>query len=301
MDAHTIGALVVTLTTWASAFAAIRIGLRDFAPGHLALLRFLTASAVLAGLSLARHWTWPRRTDWPLLALSGFLSVTVYHTALNHGEVTVTAGAASFLINTAPIWTALFATYLLGETLPRAAWSGIALSFSGVALIAIGENMDELQRGLVSPGAFLILLSALSASAAMILNKNLLRTYNVLQLTSYTVWMGTFFLLVFTPNFLTALRTVPPRSAWCGVYLGVFPGALAYLTWTYVLSRLPAAKTATFLYLVPPLAVLIAWLWIGEAPTLFSLLGGMMALGGVVLVNTRRRPKPPEPPPLLSE
>lgn len=59
----------------------------------------------------------PRREDLPRLFLLGFLGITVYHTALVYGELTVSAGAASLLIATGPVFTALLSYFLLGERL----------------------------------------------------------------------------------------------------------------------------------------------------------------------------------------
>jgi drug/metabolite transporter (DMT)-like permease len=287
-DARTVGALATTLLFWASAFAAIRVALQHYEPGHLALLRFLTASVALGIVAVIKRLPLPRGEDCLALIGSGFLSVTVYHTALNYGEVRVSAGAASFIINTAPICTALLASYFLRERLPLLAWCGIALSFSGVILIALGEGAGRLQSTLIEPGALLILLSAMAASGSLILNKNLVSRYSALQITSYTVWAGTFFLLFFMPGLTSAIQTKPLQITLWIVYLGVFPGALSFVTWTYALSRLSASRTASFLYGVPPIATFIAWLWIGEIPTIYALIGGVLALLGVVLVNAAR-------------
>jgi drug/metabolite transporter (DMT)-like permease len=278
----------ISIFFWASAFAGIRAGLAAYSPGHLALLRFLVASAALAGYAVLTRMGLPDRRDVPALALTGFTGITMYHVALNYGEITVSAGAACFLVNLAPIFTALLATVFLGERLNFRGWLGMIISLSGVVLIALGEG-----NGLeFEPRALLVLLAAVGSSFYFILQKPLLKKYTAFQSTTYAIWAGTLFMLPFSPGLLTAVKTAPLAPTLTVVYLGVFPAALAYVTWSYVLARIPAAYAASFLYLAPPLAALIAWIWLKEIPTAFTAVGGIMALAGVLLTNrgTERKP-----------
>jgi drug/metabolite transporter (DMT)-like permease len=285
-------AAIGTLLLWASAFAAIRYSLagppplagpNGYEPAQLATLRFLIASAVLAVAALFMRIRMPAWRDMPVIFVAGLCAVPLYHVLLNIGETRVTSGAASLIIASQTIFVAILASIFLGERIAARGWVGIAVAFVGVGLIAVGES-----GGLsIEPQALWVLAAAIAAAAYFVLQKPLLRTYNAFEVTCYTLWAGTLMLLPWAPGLPAKIATAPPAATLSVVYLGIFPAAIAYVMWTYVLKHVPSTAASSLLYMSPLFAILIGFLWLHELPSGLAFVGGALSIAGVVLVNMR--------------
>ncbi|MCX8006603.1 MAG: DMT family transporter [Coriobacteriia bacterium] len=285
IEGSTLASVGTALLLWSSAFAGIKAGLRGFGPGELALARFLTASSALGVYAAAARMRLPRRQDLGRIALGGLFGITVYHLALNFGETTVSAGAASLIIASGPVFTAILARVLLGERLTPWGWLGIALAFSGVAVITLAEG-----GGLsFEPAAGLVVVAAMSTAGYFVVSKPLLDRYSPLEYTAYSMWLGTVPMLAFAPALIGRIPHAPSSAIAAAVYLGVFPGAIAYLLYSRALAKLPASVASSFLYVQPVMASAIAWFWIREVPQVLTVVGGAVALAGVALVTTKGR------------
>jgi drug/metabolite transporter (DMT)-like permease len=160
----------------------------------------------------------------------------------------------------------------------------MSVAFVGAVLVSVGSAGGIRFDGDVA----LVLVASVAQAAYFVLQKPYLSRYGALDATCYAVWIGTLFLLPFAPEAVRALSTASRGEIASALYLGVAPGAIGYLTWTYTLSKMPASRAASLLYLVPFLVFLIARALLGEAPGWLSVAGGVPILIGVGLVNSGR-------------
>jgi drug/metabolite transporter (DMT)-like permease len=241
------------------------------------------ATIALGFFALVTRAGLPQAEDFPMIAVSGIVGISLYNAALNTGELTISAGAASFIVNTVPIFTALLAFFFLHECLNMWGWIGIVISFVGVTLLAVGEERNFH----FSAGAAFVVAAAVLQALYFVFQKRLLTRYRPLQLSTYVVWAGTLFLLPFAPSAFATAAHAPLGALLSAVYLGVLPGAVAYVAWNYALARYSAARAAGFLYLVPPIATVIGFIWLKESPSNIGLIGGVIALIGVAVLTLR--------------
>ena len=139
LDRRALAALALALLLWAVSFPVTRIALAAYPPEHLALARYGLATLVLLVYCILVRAPLPRCADLPALALTGLLCGTVYQLGFNYGMRTVASGPAAVLVDTVPIFAALFGFLFLHERLGVWAVGGIALGFIGTVLIASGE------------------------------------------------------------------------------------------------------------------------------------------------------------------
>jgi drug/metabolite transporter (DMT)-like permease len=279
--------LAATLLLWASAFVGIRYAVQFYPPGSLALLRFLVASLVLGGYVLLSRPARPTKLlrasmkDWGAFLALGATGVFGYHIALNFGERTVEAGAASLLVNTTPLFTVLLAVVFLGERLSARGGLGLAVAFSGASMVALGAT-----NGLsFDRGALLVLAAAVVQALYFALQKPMVGRFGALELTTRAIGCGTLLLSAFLPELVSTLRTAPLSATLVVLFLGVGPSCFAYVAWAHLVSQMTVSRAVGYLYLVPALALGIGFLVLGETPSLLALAGGAITLFGVALVR----------------
>jgi drug/metabolite transporter (DMT)-like permease len=281
-------AIAVTLLAWASAFIVIRGVGPDFSPGALSLLRLLVGTVLLAViLAFGRRWVSPTRREWLLILGFGVAWFGAYNIALNTAEQSLDAGTTAMIVNLAPILVALGAGLFLREGLPKWLAIGAGVAFLGVVLIGIGAGGHD--GGIDGIAVLWALLAAVTYAAGVLFQKPALKRLPAAQVTWLGCAIGTVACLPFSGQLIADIQQAPVNSILGVVYLGAVPTAIAFSTWAYALSRVPAGQLTISTYIVPPLAILMGVLFLGELPVPLAIVGGILCLVGVAL--TRRRPR----------
>ena len=285
-EAITLGAATLAVVIWSSAFAGIAYGLNVFTPAELSLLRFSIASAILA-VPVASGWIkLPPLRDWPLVLALGFVGISLYQLTLGYAMTRISVGAAAVVIALAPGITAALAALRLGERISKGTMIGLGIAFGGVLLVTVGSG----RAVKFEPMTLFALVAVFATSFYFVFQKPLLARTSAVGFTVASIFAGTLGLVPFGFDLPSKIAEVPAAQLWSVAYLGVGPTIIGYLLWNFALSRAPASKVSSFLYVQPLVASAIAWFCLGQVPSVLTGIGGLFAIGGVVLTVTASRP-----------
>lgn len=276
-------AFLITICLWASAFPVIKIALNDFKAENLSALRLLIACILLLAAAIFKKVKFPDIKDLPVILLLGFCGFTLYHTALSFGEYYVSAGVASLLVSTTPIFSALIATYFLKEKFSRLVWLGSIIAFIGVALISLGNDNAHFNAMLF--GVILILIASIGESIYFAFQSKYLKKYGFIPLTIYTIISGALFTIIFLPGAFSEVPSASTETIFAVIYLGAFPTVIPYIALAYMIFKIGVSEGTMSLYLTPAVSLVIAYLLLGEVPSFIAVAGGIIILIGVTITS----------------
>lgn len=282
-NAFVIGLLTVIF--WASGFAAIRASLLGgFAPGQLMLFRYIIASALflLYALHPRSNFKLPKKEHVPTIVILGIVGITFYQFGVTYGQQTVSAGTASMIVGSAPIFTTIIAVVILRERMNILGWVGLFFGFVGIMLITYGSTGSLFT---FSKGILYVLFGTISTSFFFVYQKRLFSSYHPIELTAYFTWIGSIPMLIFLPGLFENIQVASTEAILSAIYVGIVPGAVCYALWATALSLGNVSSLSSLLYLEPPIAIIIAFIWMNELPSVISMIGGLIAISSVAIVN----------------
>lgn len=282
-------AILVLVLIWGVNFPVVKAILEQFRPLAMNGLRFALGAAVLVPFVLRtgglRRF---ERSDWPALLGLGVLGNTLYQILFVYGIHLTLAGNAALMLAVSPAFVTLLSALLRHEHVRAAGWIGVALSVSGIGFVLAGTSgirfgADTLRGDLV------MLLAAAAWSVYTVGASPLVRKYGALPVTGVTMWIGaTFLLLVSTPSLVAQDWSRTTGLGWLMlVGSAVFAIGVSYVAWYHGVEHLGSARTAVYSNTVPIVALVTAWLTLGETPGALQLVGAALIVGGVLLTRLR--------------
>jgi drug/metabolite transporter (DMT)-like permease len=296
--------LLVAAASWGLTFVANHELLEVLAPVEITVLRFAMVSVALGLLITSVPALRPRftRVEWLLLLGGGVLAVPGAQLALTTGQRFLSPAMSGLVVAMGPAFAAVLAVTVLRERLLPRAWVGIALAFTGAAVVIVFTSGTGTELTVRNPwGAALVALAQLCWASFTVFSKTAVGRHPPITVVSVAVIMGTVLLLPAAPGAVRAAVDLDPaRWGWL-LHLALLGTVVPYLIWFTALRQLPANETAAFMFLIPLFAMTWSAVVLGERPAWLGLVGGAAIVAGVALTQrlgrARADARPPDRPP----
>lgn len=281
-------AALATLSTflWGGNSVFIKLGLEDMPPVAMAGARFVLGALV----ALVALWVSGVSLRVPRSQWKGLCVLLVIFVAqillLNYGTDYTTASRSTVLMNSYPLFTAVFAHLLVRDLLTPSTAVGLTVAFGGVVLLFF-EDLD-LWGSASLFGDLLVLLSAVLLGVRTIILKRLVHDLHPYQIL---FWQATMSLPVFAVISFAIERedrfALTTNAVIAVLYQGLIVAGVCFALWIFLLQRHSASRIGVFGFVTPLSGVLLSNLILGETISWVILASVAMVAVGAVVVNRR--------------
>lgn len=279
--------LLLMAVIWAVNFSVIKYGLLFISPLAFNGVRIPLAAAAQLGVGRAMRLDRPSPKDAMRLVVLGMFGNGLYQVLFILGVALTRVATAALVIAATPAFIALLGRYFGSETMSRRNWAGIGCQIVGCSTVVIGSTRGGEGRDTVL-GAILILMAAFTWAVYTVALKKYSHRVHPVQLGGYTMLGGSLVMgVVAVPSMLGTEWTALP----VGVYLAILYSAIvamvvAYLIWYRGLRVLGPTRTAVYSNLQPLIAGIVAWIALGEVPTIPQVMGASLIISGLLLTRS---------------
>jgi drug/metabolite transporter (DMT)-like permease len=281
--------LVLTAVFWGGTFVAARVVAQDVGPYSASFLRFFAASLFLVALAPWTEGRFPRLRRHQILPaiLLGMTGIFAYNIFFFLGMKTVTAGRASLIAATSPVFISLLSALLLRERLGSGKVAGIVACLAGAVLVISRGDPLSLFTGGVGWGELFIAGCVASWVAYTLIGKMIMKDVSPLAAVTCSCLIGAAALL--PPALLEGVTEQAggfSLADWTGIlYLAFFGTVLGFYWYYQGMQAIGLSRASVFINLVPVSGVFLGWLLLGEAINFSLLAGAALVIGGVYWTN----------------
>jgi drug/metabolite transporter (DMT)-like permease len=228
--------------------------------------------------ALARTW----QAHWQGILLLGLLNFVFSQLLTLNATNFLPASVNGVLNNMHPLWVAIGTTLLFAPQRPWLLIGGSFIALLGVALVFL-PDLGEAASGVTPLGVVLSLAGSGVIAVCTVIGRRIMPGSDPLAVSALA--SGTAVLpmaaLSLTGGGLAPILTAPIDIKLLLAYIGVGCTAMNFALWYYGLKHMAAAPASAFQYLIPPMSVVLAALFLREPITVFLLIGTVCILGGL--------------------
>ena len=274
---------------WGGTFVAARVVAQHVAPYSASFLRFFTASLFLIVIILMKEGRIPRLRRHQIIpaVLLGMTGVFAYNVFFFLGMQTITAGRASLITATSPVFIALLSTLFFRQRLDAKQVSGIFLCLTGATVVISRGDPLSIFTGSVGWGEIYVLCCVASWVAYSLIGKVIMKDFSPLAAVTYSCLIGGAALLIpaCMKDLPGLIGSLYPED-WIGiVYLGFFGTVLGFFWYYEGIRAIGPSRASVFINFVPVSGVFFGWLILDEIVNLSLLVGAVLVMAGVYLTN----------------
>lgn len=291
---------------WGFNFVALKLLYRPlerggfgFTVSGLLSARYVLMVPLLLGLLMFTERDWRiRREHWLYLGIFSFFTVGIYQYLFAKAIEWTSAGESALLISSAPIFTFLITTAMGHERFSRRGLLGVLFGFVGISLVIFGGNKSASIPATHIKGDLVMIAAAVLWAAYAIFSKPLLKHYSPLKLTTWAHSLGA--ILIIPVGWGQSLnvdwRSMPVLGWVLVLYFAWLAGVYGFVVWYRGVRTLGSSKTMIFQYCVPPVALVVGYFVLREAPSMLQALGVITTLSGVYIASNSGGPAPATAP-----
>jgi drug/metabolite transporter (DMT)-like permease len=278
--------LVLMALIWGVNFSVVKFGTDLIDPLAYNGLRVMLAAVLLSAIVVIGRMPLPSgRTIGALLAL-GVLGNGIYQYFFIEGIARTRASDAALVVAASPAFIAIIGRMRGVERTSARRVAGIVLSVVGIAFVVLGTARGTEGNASLT-GDLLVLVGSLAWAVYTVLLKPYTEQVGGIQLSAFTMIGGAVPLLVIAGPAIarTNWGGVPPLGWAAVVYSGVGALVIAYYFWYKGVRVIGPTRTAMYSNLQPLIAVLVAWMMLGESPTVWQGVGAGCIMAGLLLTR----------------
>ncbi len=279
-----LGLLALSIAIGSVSFTLVKIALEELSPLGVATGRVVVSALVFTWVVVRSPW---RRTTiepehrWRVL-LCGFGGSAVFHLLFNWGQQYTSVAVSAVLMATFPVLVAGGEVVFLGHRLRQGQVVGLLLTTIGCLAIGLAGGGDGHST---TAGMVAVALASLVWAAVTVATRSITDHYDAWWLnTPGTVLGAVFIVLIDLPN-LHEFGSLSVKGWLAVIWLGSASSAFIYFVMARVMTVISATTTASLGTVVTPTSVVVAWLVLGNAPTMVEAIGGAIVIGGAVMVT----------------